>query len=67
MIETRKKPGESSSALIHRFTKVVRQSGLMKEVKKRRFKTRRATKLKKKLSALYRAKKKKEFAKRTNA
>ena len=36
MIEVKKKEGESSSGLLFRFSKKVRQSGVLKEVRKRK-------------------------------
>lgn len=59
-MEMKRREGESASAFLYRFTKKVRQSGILLESKKRRFRTRPASKLKKRLSALYRAKKTKE-------
>jgi ribosomal protein S21 len=56
-IEIKKREGESANALIYRFGKRVKQSGLTKEVKKRRFQGRAANKRKRRLSALYRMKK----------
>lgn len=62
MVKVTKKEGESSSALLFRFTKKVKQSGVLKESKKRRFKERPQNKRKKRLSALYREKKKAEIS-----
>ncbi|MEK7110746.1 MAG: 30S ribosomal protein S21 [Patescibacteria group bacterium] len=62
MIEIKKKEGESASALMFRFSKKVRQSGLVTEVRRRRFKKRPENKNKRRLSALYRAGKKVETA-----
>lgn len=59
-MEMKRREGESASAFLYRFTKKVRQSGILLESKKRRFRTRPASKLKKRLSALYRAEKTKE-------
>jgi ribosomal protein S21 len=61
MLEVRKKEGESSSALLFRFTKKVKRSGILKEVKKRRFKNRPASRRKRRLSARHREEKKTEI------
>ncbi len=59
-MDMKRREGESASAFLYRFTKKVRQSGILMEAKKRRFRTRPASKLKKRLSALYRAGKTRE-------
>lgn len=59
-MEVKKREGESSSALLYRFTKKVQRSGVLREAKKRRFHKRTQSKLKRKLSALHRETKKKE-------
>ena len=60
MIESRKKEGETPASLMFRFSKRVKQSGVLTEVRKRRFHKRSANKRKRRLSAIYRAGKKKE-------
>lgn len=50
----RKKEGESPNSLVFRFTKKVQQSGVLREVKSRRFTKRPETKLRRRASALYR-------------
>lgn len=62
MIEVKKKDGETSAALLFRFTKKIRQSGVMKEVRKRRFHDRPQNKRKRAVSAKYRSEKKKEIS-----
>ena len=62
MISVKKREGESASGLMFRFNKKIKQSGLVKEVRKRRFTTRAKSRLKTKLSALHRSDLKKEFA-----
>jgi ribosomal protein S21 len=62
MTSVKKREGESASGLMYRFNKKIKQSGLVKEVRKRRFTTRKKSILKLKLSALHRADLKKEFA-----
>jgi len=47
-------------SFLHRFTKKMRQSGILTEVKKRRFKHRPVSRQKKRVSALYRDAKRKE-------
>ncbi len=62
MIESKKKEGESSSNLLFRFSKRIRQSGVLTEVRKRRFKSRKVNKRARRLSAIYRTKKREEVA-----
>lgn len=59
-IEVRKKEGESTGSLIHRFTKRMQQSGVLKEAKRRRFQHRPANRLKRRRSALHREQKRSE-------
>jgi ribosomal protein S21 len=60
-MEIRKRENETASSLIYRFTKRTQQSGILREVKKRRFESRPVSRLKRKLSAIHRAEKRKEF------
>ncbi len=60
-MEIKKREGESSGSLLYRFSKKVQQSGILREVKKRRFHTRDVNKRKVRLSALHREVKRKEF------
>lgn len=62
MIDIKKKDGESPTSHLYRFTKKVQQSGILKEAKKRKFKKRNENKRSRRVSALSREKKKKEFA-----
>jgi len=62
-MEAKRREGEPTNAFIYRFSKKIQHSGILREAKKRKFKTRPESKLKKKLSALHREKKKKEIAK----
>jgi len=64
MLEIKKRPGESVSAFLHRFSKRVRESGILREAKKRRYRDRLVSKSKRKASAIHRAKKVKEFEKK---
>jgi len=61
MIEVRKKEGESAQSLLYRFTKRVRQSGVLVETRKRRFTNRPANKRSRRVSAIIRSNKKKEM------
>lgn len=61
MISTQKREGESSNALIFRFTKKVRRSGMLQEMRRRRFQSRPVTRRRRKLSAIFKAKKKEEI------
>ncbi|MFA6135987.1 MAG: 30S ribosomal protein S21 [Candidatus Paceibacterota bacterium] len=63
MIEVKKKEGESVNAFIFRFTKKIQQSGVLKESKRRRFKSRKPNKRAVKVSAIYRSVRKVEVDK----
>jgi len=63
MLEVRKKEGESPNALLFRFTKRVKRSGLLKEAKKRRFHNRPENRRARRLSALHRIEKQAEVEK----
>jgi ribosomal protein S21 len=56
-LEIRKKEGESGSALLYNFTRRVKRSGILKEVRARRFHTRAISKIKRKSSAIHREEK----------
>ena len=60
-VDVRKKEGETSNALIFRFMKKTQQSGVLKEAKKRRFYARSESKIKRRQSAIHRAKKRDEY------
>jgi ribosomal protein S21 len=62
MIEARKKEGENVGAFIFRFNKKVKQSGIMKEIKKRKFTTRNVNRNKRRSAALYRVSKMKSLS-----
>lgn len=53
-VQVVKKQKETSQNLVHRFTKTVRQSGVLLEIRKGRFYTRAKSALAKKRSALRR-------------
>lgn len=59
-LEVKRKEKESSQSLVHRFTKVVRQSGILLEARSKQFKKRAKSALSKKMSALRRVKLKAE-------
>lgn len=61
MIDLKKKEGESVNAFLFRFNKKVKQSGVLKEVKKRRFTNRSQNRNKRRSAALYRETKKKKL------
>lgn len=52
-IIVKKKEGESPNSLVFRFTKKVQQSGVLREVKNRRFTKRGVSKPKRRASALH--------------
>lgn len=54
VLEVRKKERETSQSLVHRFTKVVRQSGVLLEIRSKQFHKRAKSALAKKRSALRR-------------
>jgi hypothetical protein len=54
VLEVRKKDRETSQNLVHRFTKTVRQSGVLLQVRKGQFHKRAKSALAKKRSALRR-------------
>ena len=60
MIETKKRSSESPSALLFRFTKKIKRSGVLKEARGRRFKGREISRIKRKISAIHRARKREE-------
>lgn len=55
-----KREGESSTSLIYRFTKKVQQSGVLKEIRKRRFSARGANRTKRRYLALKNAQKRRD-------
>lgn len=62
-IEIKKREGETAAAFIYRFNKRIKNSGLVKEVRKRQFRKRSGNKRQRKLSAVYRSKKETEILK----
>jgi len=59
----KRKEGESVSSLLFRFSKRVKQSGILREAKKRQRRDRPVSRVKRKLSAIHRETKKKETEK----
>ncbi|MEK7543170.1 MAG: hypothetical protein AAB503_02615, partial [Patescibacteria group bacterium] len=55
--------GETIAAFIYRFNKRIKNSGLIKEVRKRQFMKRSGNKRQRKLSAIYHSKKETEILK----
>ena len=53
-LQVQKKDKESSQTLVHRFTKTVRQSGILLEVRSKQFRKRKKSDLAKKRSAVRR-------------
>ena len=53
-IEVRKRDGDSPNAILFNFTKRMKRSGVMKEVRKRKFHTRATSRLKRRASAIHR-------------
>ncbi len=61
MIQVDKKEGEHVGSFIFRFNKKIRNSGIVREVRKRRFQDRSINKNKRRQSALYRVQKQGEI------
>jgi ribosomal protein S21 len=57
-IEVRKKEGESGNSVLYSFTRKVKRSGIMKEVRKRKYHTRTTSRIKRRSSAIHREEKK---------
>jgi ribosomal protein S21 len=60
-MEIKRREGESTNAFLYRFSKKIQQSGILREAKKRKHKSRPISKLKKRRSALHREAKKIEI------
>ena len=59
-IEARKREGEAPNALLYNFTRKVKRSGILKEVRKRKFYARTVSRIKRRASAIHREVKKAE-------
>jgi ribosomal protein S21 len=57
-IEARKKEGESGQSLLYTFTRKVKRSGIVKEIRHRKFHTRATSRIKRRASAIHREEKK---------
>jgi len=62
-MEIKRKEKESVTGLLYRFSLKMKQSGILREMKKRRFHQRPINRRKKRISAIYREAKKKEMEK----
>ncbi|MEX2054490.1 MAG: 30S ribosomal protein S21 [Candidatus Colwellbacteria bacterium] len=62
-INLKRKDGESNNSLVHRFTKKVMQSGVLKEARSRRYHERNINRSKRRASALHREGKREEVQK----
>ncbi|HVM76599.1 MAG TPA: 30S ribosomal protein S21 [Candidatus Paceibacterota bacterium] len=60
-IEARKKDGESPNSLLYAFTRKVKRSGILKEVRHRKFRDRPVSRLKRRVSAIHREAKRVEI------
>jgi ribosomal protein S21 len=56
-VEVRKKEGEAGNSLLYSFTRRIKRSGVLKEMRKRRFHARPTSRIKRKLSAIHREEK----------
>ncbi len=63
MIYTKKRDGENVNSVLFRFGKRIKQSGVLKEAKFRRFRKRDQNRRARKLSALYQLEKAREVSK----
>ncbi len=59
-IEARKHEGEPASALLYNFTRKVKRSGVLKEVRNRKFYARPVSRIKRRHSAIHREEKRVE-------
>ncbi len=62
-MQLKRKQGESISAFLYRFSKKIQQSGILREAKKRKYRSRPVSKNQRRLLAIYRSKKQKEMEK----
>ena len=60
-IKVKKREGENFNSLLFRFRRRVRQSGIMREARRRRFYQRPENKNKRRLAALHRVRKEQEI------
>jgi ribosomal protein S21 len=62
-IEIKKKDGDNPNTLFFNFTKKVKRSGILREMRKRKYHARPISRIKRRLSAIHRDEKKKELDK----
>lgn len=60
-IEIKKKDGDNPNTLLFNFTKKVKRSGILREMRKRKYHARPTSRIKRRLSAIHRDEKKKEL------
>lgn len=60
---SKRKEGETTGSFLYRFSKKIQHSGILREAKKRRFHHRKPSRIKRRLSAIYRDDKRKETEK----
>ncbi len=60
-ITVKRKEGETIGSFLYRFNKRIRQSGIVREVRRRRFKEKEPNKRKRRSQALYRTRKEEEI------
>lgn len=56
-IEAKKKEGESGQSLLYTFTRKVKRSGIVKEIRHRKYHTRATSRIKRRSSAIHREEK----------
>jgi ribosomal protein S21 len=56
-IEVRKKEGEPGNSLLYSFTRKIKRSGVLKEMRSRRFSSRPVSRIKRRQSAIHREEK----------
>ncbi|OGG39813.1 hypothetical protein A2116_02070 [Candidatus Jorgensenbacteria bacterium GWA1_49_17] len=61
-IDVKRRENENSNSLLFRFQKRVKQSGVMREARKRRFHSRNVNRIKRRTSAIYRNNKELEIS-----
>jgi ribosomal protein S21 len=59
-IEVRKRDGDSANAILFNFTKRMKRSGVLKEVRKRKYHKRAISRIKRRSSAIHREEKQKD-------
>ncbi len=59
-IEVRKREGEAGAALLYSFTRRVKRSGILKEMRSRKFRARPVSRIKRRSSAIHREEKRVE-------